>query len=155
MCGNWWRLSTSRNRRKRKKFVVESKFFVALKRVFLDLYTRSSSNSDYRISWSLSVIYQCSCLAFNLFYIQVILWIMIRKWIRHSFCLFRSLYCSRTKIHINLLLAIFIQIIARIVNYGWVHQWISVRVFFSQIYIWIIFLEFKWLKPMVLRQHWK
>ncbi|CAF4840620.1 unnamed protein product [Rotaria sp. Silwood1] len=30
----------------------------------------------------------------------------------------RSLYCSRTKIHINLLLAIFIQIIARIVNYG-------------------------------------
>lgn len=31
----------------------------------------------------------------------------------------RSLYCSRTKIHINLLLAIFIQIIARIVNYGY------------------------------------
>ncbi|CAF1028161.1 unnamed protein product [Rotaria sordida] len=30
----------------------------------------------------------------------------------------KSLYCSRTKIHINLLLAIFIQIIARIVNYG-------------------------------------
>jgi len=30
----------------------------------------------------------------------------------------RSLYCSRTKIHINLLLAIFIQIIARMVNYG-------------------------------------
>ncbi|CAF1124928.1 unnamed protein product [Adineta ricciae] len=34
------------------------------------------------------------------------------------FLTFRSLYCSRTKIHINLLLAIFIQIIARIVNYG-------------------------------------
>jgi len=31
---------------------------------------------------------------------------------------FRSLYCSRTKIHINLLLAIFIQIITRIINYG-------------------------------------
>ncbi|CAF4206956.1 unnamed protein product [Rotaria socialis] len=30
----------------------------------------------------------------------------------------KSLCCSRTKIHINLLLAIFIQIIARIVNYG-------------------------------------
>ncbi|CAF0944560.1 unnamed protein product [Adineta ricciae] len=34
------------------------------------------------------------------------------------FLTFRSLYCSRTKIHINLLLAIFIQIVARIVNYG-------------------------------------
>lgn len=34
------------------------------------------------------------------------------------FFTFRSLYCSRTKIHINLLLAIFIQIIARIANYG-------------------------------------
>ncbi|CAF3993840.1 unnamed protein product [Adineta steineri] len=30
----------------------------------------------------------------------------------------KSLYCSRTKIHINLLSAIFIQIVARIVNYG-------------------------------------
>ena len=31
---------------------------------------------------------------------------------------FRSLYCSRTKIHINLLLAILIQIIARLTSYG-------------------------------------
>lgn len=34
------------------------------------------------------------------------------------FFVFKSLYCSRTKIHINLLLAILIQIIARLTSYG-------------------------------------
>ncbi|CAF0786952.1 unnamed protein product [Didymodactylos carnosus] len=34
------------------------------------------------------------------------------------FCCLKSLYCSRTKIHINLLLAILLQIVARIINYG-------------------------------------
>ncbi|CAF0894100.1 unnamed protein product [Didymodactylos carnosus] len=34
------------------------------------------------------------------------------------FCCLKSLYCSRTKIHINLLIAILLQIIARIINYG-------------------------------------
>ncbi|CAF0881716.1 unnamed protein product [Adineta steineri] len=34
------------------------------------------------------------------------------------FFTFKSLYCSRTKIHVNLLLAILIQIIARLTTYG-------------------------------------
>jgi hypothetical protein len=98
------------------RFLFRNRRFFFL--LYSGLYRYSSSCAYYWISWIIRIIYQCSSFTTNIFDYKVNTW--IGRNCKILFFFNRSLYCSRTKIHINLLLAIFIQIIARIVNYGFV-----------------------------------
>lgn len=105
---------------RRDSFVVNSivwRAFFSFAR--LDLSNHRPSDPLHWISGTLDLTDQCTPFPLYILLLQV-------SWTsghhprrrRRRLVVLRSLYCSRTKIHINLLLAILIQIIARLTTYG-------------------------------------